>query len=111
MAKKDKKKLRLLLQKRQRLAAISAGKTTPANLPAPEALPELPTAKTKLIEKTAATTVKQSTLAEISPELRRNTISTVIIGLIFVLALVVQAKTQLFEEFGSWLYQFLRLSR
>lgn len=111
MAKKDKKKLRLLLQKRQRLAVISAGNPAPANLTSPESLPELPTTKTKLTEQTETIAVEPSQLAEIGPALRRNTISIVIIGLIFFLALVVRAQTQLFEDFGDWLYQFLRLSR
>lgn len=107
MSKKKKQNLQRLIAKKQQLQQVAQGaavsfKETPVIVPAPKVEEEIITLPNHPV------TTPLMTMGA-GRELKKTTLSIVLIALLLIAAVVFDRKTPYLNHFGDWLYRALRL--
>lgn len=99
MAKKKKNRLNKLL-KAQQLERLNASKE-----------PDSSSLMTSVRVVEAAPNSQQAdTNIFVKAEITRTVVSLAIVGLLLVVAVIIDRRSDIFSQFGNWLYQALRLA-
>ncbi len=105
MKKKNRQKLQQLLAKRQLVSQLSTGQATTSELPiiSPDrqVVPEV---------QTVATAELKPSVSRLGGEIGRTIMSVMTIAGILLAAVIVDRRSNIFNDWGDRIYSFLRLN-